>query len=78
VAGHQGLGRANPQRVQEMLWSNPRVVFFREEPLADVDAGVGPRGAKACADARPLDRRRQGQHPLRHAGLAVDAGPVLP
>ncbi|MCV4601289.1 MltA domain-containing protein, partial [Escherichia coli] len=26
--------RANPQRVQEMLHANPRVVFFREEPLA--------------------------------------------
>lgn len=35
--------RANPQRVQEMLWANPRVVFFREEPLPD--PAVGPRGA---------------------------------
>jgi membrane-bound lytic murein transglycosylase A len=32
--------------VQEMLWSNPRVVFFREEPLSDLDAGFGPRGAQ--------------------------------
>ncbi|MBL0421187.1 MltA domain-containing protein [Ramlibacter sp. AW1] len=38
--------RANPQRVQEMLWSNPRVVFFREEPLAGFDAAFGPRGAQ--------------------------------
>src|SRR6185369_12441258 len=28
------------------------------------------RGAGSAADAGPLDRRRQGQHPLRHAGLA--------
>ena len=35
--------RANPRRVDEMLWANPRVIFFREEPLPDVD--VGPRGA---------------------------------
>jgi membrane-bound lytic murein transglycosylase A len=35
--------RRNPQRVQAMLWSNPRVVFFREEPLPD--PSVGPRGA---------------------------------
>ena len=35
--------RANPKRVDEMLWANPRVVFFREEPLPD--PGVGPRGA---------------------------------
>ncbi len=34
----------NPPRVNEMLWSNPRMVFFREEPLVDVDAG--PRGAQ--------------------------------
>lgn len=35
--------RANPGRVDEMLWANPRVVFFREEPLPD--ASQGPRGA---------------------------------
>jgi membrane-bound lytic murein transglycosylase A len=37
---------ANPHRVQEMLWSNPRMVFFREEPLSDIDALFGPRGAQ--------------------------------
>ena len=36
--------RANPKRVDELMWSNPRVVFFREEPLPD--ASVGPRGAQ--------------------------------
>jgi membrane-bound lytic murein transglycosylase A len=36
--------RRNPQRVQEMVWANPRVVFFREEPLGD--PGLGPRGAQ--------------------------------
>jgi membrane-bound lytic murein transglycosylase A len=36
--------RANPKRVQEMIWANPRVVFFREEPLPD--ANQGPRGAQ--------------------------------
>jgi membrane-bound lytic murein transglycosylase A len=35
--------QANPKRLQEMLWANPRVVFFREEPLPD--PAVGPRGA---------------------------------
>ena len=39
----------NPQRVQEMLWSNPRMVFFREEPLSDLEAGFGPRGAQGVA-----------------------------
>ena len=36
--------RANPQRVNEMMWANPRYVFFREEPLPDPTAG--PRGAQ--------------------------------
>jgi membrane-bound lytic murein transglycosylase A len=39
--------RRNPQRVQDMLWSNPRVVFFREEPLPDPN--IGPRGAQGVA-----------------------------
>ena len=38
--------QANPQRVQEMLWANPRYVFFREEPLEPLDAAFGPRGAQ--------------------------------
>jgi membrane-bound lytic murein transglycosylase A len=36
--------RANPRRVQELIWANPRFVFFREEPLPD--AAQGPRGAQ--------------------------------
>lgn len=36
----------NPQRVNDMLWSNPRTVFFREEPLPELDAAFGPRGAQ--------------------------------
>jgi membrane-bound lytic murein transglycosylase A len=36
--------RRNPARVDEMLWANPRVVFFREEPLPD--ESIGPRGAQ--------------------------------
>lgn len=36
----------NPQRVQEMLWSNPRVTFFKEEPLVDMDSSLGPKGAQ--------------------------------
>ena len=36
--------RANPKRLNEMMWSNPRYVFFREEPLPD--PSVGPRGAQ--------------------------------
>jgi membrane-bound lytic murein transglycosylase A len=36
--------RMNPKRLNELLWSNPRVVFFREEPLSD--PALGPRGAQ--------------------------------
>ena len=39
----------NPNRVQELLWTNPRVVFFQEEPLSDLDASFGPRGAQGVA-----------------------------
>ncbi|HZY17111.1 MAG TPA: MltA domain-containing protein [Ramlibacter sp.] len=41
--------RENPQRLQELLWSNPRTTFFREEPLGDFDAAFGPRGAQGVA-----------------------------
>ncbi|MCV2364852.1 MltA domain-containing protein [Paucibacter sp. DJ1R-11] len=36
--------RRKPQQARELLWGNPRYVFFREEPL--VDPNVGPRGAQ--------------------------------
>ncbi len=39
----------NPERLDEMLWSNPRTVFFREEALSDLDARFGPRGAQGVA-----------------------------
>ena len=44
--GIKAWARENPQRLQEMLWANPRTVFFREEPLDAFDAGFGPRGAQ--------------------------------
>jgi membrane-bound lytic murein transglycosylase A len=53
----------NPQRVNEMLWSNPRVVFFREEALPERDAAFGPRGAQGV----PLTPGRS---------IAVDAGSI--
>ncbi|MEP7283217.1 MAG: MltA domain-containing protein [Rubrivivax sp.] len=41
--GIKAWARAHPARVDELLWANPRVVFFREEPLTDPERG--PRGA---------------------------------
>jgi membrane-bound lytic murein transglycosylase A len=39
----------NPQRLPQLLWSNPRYVFFREEALSDFDAAFGPKGAQGVA-----------------------------
>ena len=39
----------NPQRVPQLLWSNPRYIFFREEALSDFDAAFGPKGAQGVA-----------------------------
>lgn len=47
--GIKAWAQRHPQRLQEMLWTNPRVVFFREEPLGELDAAFGPRGALGVA-----------------------------
>ena len=44
--GIQAWMLQNPQRVNELLWRNPRVVFFKEERLGDFDAAFGPKGAQ--------------------------------
>jgi membrane-bound lytic murein transglycosylase A len=44
--GIKAWAAQNPHRVNEMLWSNPRTVFFREEPLTELDSAFGPRGAQ--------------------------------
>ncbi|MFZ3139911.1 murein transglycosylase A [Polaromonas sp.] len=53
----------NPQRVQQLLWSNPRYIFFREEALSDFDAAFGPKGAQGV----PLTPGRS---------IAVDPGSI--
>jgi membrane-bound lytic murein transglycosylase A len=53
----------NPQRVQQLLWSNPRYVFFKEEALSDLDAAFGPKGAQGV----PLTAGRS---------IAVDPGSI--
>ena len=40
----KGWVQRNPARIDELLWANPRYVFFREEPLPD--PAIGPRGAQ--------------------------------
>jgi membrane-bound lytic murein transglycosylase A len=39
----------NPDRVNELLWSNPRTTFFREEILSVQDAASGPKGAQGVS-----------------------------
>ena len=39
----------NPQRINQLLWSNPRYIFFREEALSDFDSAFGPKGAQGVA-----------------------------
>jgi membrane-bound lytic murein transglycosylase A len=36
----------NPQRLNELLWKNPRVVFFKEEVLSSTNIEQGPKGAQ--------------------------------
>lgn len=85
--------RMHPKRVNELLWSNPRVVFFREEPL--VDPNVGPRGAQGvpltpgrsiAVDAQSvpygtpvwLDTTEPlSNTPLRRAVMAQDTGSAI-
>ena len=61
--GIKAWTQQNPKRVQEMIWSNPRTVFFREEPLPDGDASLGPKGAQGV----PLTAGRS---------IAVDPGSI--
>jgi membrane-bound lytic murein transglycosylase A len=53
----------NPGRVQEMLWANPRVTFFQEQPLPESESVIGPRGAQGV----PLTAGRS---------IAVDPGSI--
>lgn len=53
----------NPRRTQELLWRNPRVVFFKEESLTGKEALLGPKGAQGV----PLTPGRS---------IAVDPGSI--
>ncbi len=53
----------NPSRVNELLWQNPRVVFFKEEALPPGGTPPGPKGAQGV----PLTAGRS---------IAVDRGSI--
>ena len=42
--GIKAWAQRNPKRINELMWANPRVVFFREEALPDPQ--LGPKGAQ--------------------------------
>lgn len=80
----------NPQRTQELLWSNPRVVFFKEEALNDNPDG--PRGAQGVAltpgrsiavdpgsipYGTPVWLTSSGAQPLQKLVLAQDTGSAI-
>jgi membrane-bound lytic murein transglycosylase A len=44
--GIRAWAAQNPGRLNEMLWSNPRTVFFREVRLTELNARFGPAGAQ--------------------------------
>ena len=85
--------RRNPAHVQELLWANPRYVFFREETL--VDPALGPRGAQGvpltpgrsiAIDPRTLPygtpawidtTEPMSNRPLRRLVLAQDTGSAI-
>jgi membrane-bound lytic murein transglycosylase A len=91
--GIKAWARQNPRRLNELLWSNPRFVFFREEPLPDPQ--LGPRGAQSV----PLTPGRSiavdpqsipygtpvwldtteplGSRPLRRVVMAQDTGSAI-
>ncbi len=91
--GIKAWARLNPNRLNELLWSNPRFVFFREEPLPD--PGVGPKGAQAAplTPGRSIAVDAQGipygtpvwldtteplsAAPLRRAVMAQDTGTAI-
>lgn len=85
--------RRNPRRIEELLWANPRYVFFREEPLPDPT--LGPRGAQGvpltpgrsiAVDPRSVPygtpvwidtTEPRSSSPLRRLVLAQDTGSAI-
>lgn len=44
--GIKAWAARQPQRLNELLWSNPRYIFFSETVLSDADRHSGPTGAQ--------------------------------
>ncbi len=90
--GIRAWAERNPQRLNELLWSNPRYIFFKEEPLSALDVAFGPKGAQGVAltPGRSIAVDRQsipygtpvwlasaGRYPLQRLVLAQDTGSAI-
>jgi membrane-bound lytic murein transglycosylase A len=91
--GIKAWAKQNPKRLNELLWSNARFVFFREEPLPDPQ--LGPKGGQAVplTPGRSIAVDAQGipygtpvwldtteplsSTPLRRAVMAQDTGSAI-
>jgi membrane-bound lytic murein transglycosylase A len=68
--------RASPQRLNEMLWSNPRVVFFREEPMPDDVSGQSAQGGPSGQSGKGGPNGQPGQgRPSGPPGEGRPSGP---
>ena len=81
---------SNPQRRDELLWANPRYVFFRETPLTDPNQGpTGAQGVPLTAGrsiavdplslpyGTPVWLVSEGVHPMRKLVVAQDTGSAI-
>lgn len=79
MQGIKAWARANPSRVDALLDTNPRFVFFREMPSQGGRAarrrGRAGRRARRAAHAGALDCGRPFVDPARHAGVPADDAP---
>ncbi|MBU3737794.1 MAG: transglycosylase [Rhodoferax sp.] len=81
-----------PERLDALLWSNPRYVFFREESLTPAESAWGPRGAQGVAltpgrsiavdpasipYGTPVWLSSAGPTPLHRLVLAQDTGQAI-
>ena len=71
--------RATPERLQQMLWANPRVVFFKEEALVDDSLGQalagGPNGQTLASVPNGPQGPRGAQGVPLSAGRSVAVDP---
>jgi membrane-bound lytic murein transglycosylase A len=68
--------RATPDRLQQMMWANPRLVFFREEAMPDEAAGAaGARGLNGVPGVPGATGPRGAQNVPLTAGRSVAVDP---